>query len=206
MRTAPAPQDVNLEILGAVHEDGATIFLLGPHEPGFWKAFTAAPEYSDGAPDPLDRWSKRVIGGLAADWGGMPVFPSDGPPYPPFIAWSIASGHAWQSPVGLLVHDRAGLMVSFRGAVKIPGYLPLGEPGVFPCDRCPDQPCRTACPAGALAAETYDVAACKSHLNGPDSTACMTRGCNARRACPISAGYGRVPAQSAFHMKAFNPR
>ena len=34
----------------------------------------------------------------------------------------------------------------------------------------------------------------------------MDNGCRARRACPLSAGADREPAQSAHHMKAFHPR
>ena len=32
-----------------------------------WEVFSGSPEASDGRPDPLDRWSRRVIGNLAAD-------------------------------------------------------------------------------------------------------------------------------------------
>ena len=92
----------HLELLGAAPDGGGSVLLLGPREPGFWPAFTASPEYADGNPDPIDRWSKRVIGALARRWQGRAVFPSDGPPYPPFIRWALASGRVWQSPAGLL--------------------------------------------------------------------------------------------------------
>ena len=60
-----------LDIFGALHtvpEDGlgdGTVVLLGPREPGFWTTFTASPEWQDGAPDPMDRWSTRVINAAA---------------------------------------------------------------------------------------------------------------------------------------------
>ena len=66
-----------LEVLGgfAVAGDEAgfppgtrTLLLLGPAEPGFWAHLTSAPEW-DGAPDPVDRWSRRVIGRIACDLG-----------------------------------------------------------------------------------------------------------------------------------------
>ncbi|HCQ65926.1 MAG TPA: ferredoxin, partial [Rhodobacteraceae bacterium] len=31
-------------------------------------------------------------------------------------------------------------------------------------------------------------------------------GCVVRRACPVSAGFGRSEDQSGFHMRAFHPR
>jgi len=195
----------HLELIGAAPEGGATVLLLAPREPGFWPAFSAAPEYADGQPDPLDRWSKRVIGALAAAWGGEALFPSDGPPYPPFIAWALATGRVWASPVGLLVHDRLGLWLSFRGAVRLPLALALPG-GPNPCETCPGQPCRSACPVGALAPEAYDVSACRGYLDTEAGADCLGRGCAARRACPVGQAYGRNEAQSRFHMKAFHPR
>jgi len=203
MTLTPDPGQAHLTILGVVHEGGESIVLLGPGA-GFWPAFTCSAQAADGAPDPLDRWSKRVIGGLAAAWGGQASFPSDGPPYPPFIAWALASGRAWASPVGLLCHDTQGLWCSFRGAVRLPGALPQSR-GRNPCDGCAGQPCRTACPAGALSPDGYDTAACHAFLDSGAGKDCLERGCVVRRACPVGARYGRSEDQSAFHMRAFHP-
>lgn len=199
----------HLEIFGALHPEppedaGATLVLLGPQEPGFWAHFTASAEYLDGQADPLDRWSARVITGLADALGATPRFPFGGPPYQPFISWAMRSGRAWQSPAGPLVHDRAGMMVSYRGALAFAQLLELPPPGAKPCDTCADRPCLSACPVSALSAQSgYDLAACHGYLDtGPD---CMSQGCRARRACPVSQGYARLPAQSAFHMQSFHP-
>lgn len=200
----PDPETHALAIMGMLHDGADTVLLLGPHEPGFWAHFTAQPEYADEAPDPLDRWSKRAIGALASAWGGMAVFPSDGPPYPPFQDWALRSGRAFISPVGMLVHDHAGLMISFRGAVRINGHLPLPAPAANPCLTCKDQPCRSACPVSALSPTGYDVPACRAFLSSDPGQDCMSRGCAARRACPVSQSYGRLDAQSAFHMRAFH--
>ncbi|WP_300518999.1 ferredoxin [Aliiroseovarius sp.] len=203
-RLTPAPETAQLELFGALHDEGETVVLLGPHEQGFWAVFSASAEYLDGAPDPLDRWSKRVIGALAAAWGGTAVFPSDGPPYPPFFRWARKSGRAWPSPVAMLVHDRAGLMVSYRGAVRLPGLAALPGTGPNPCTRCEDKPCRTACPVAALSARLYDTGKCHAFLDTAPGQDCMTHGCAARRACPVSESYGRLPQQSHFHMRAFH--
>lgn len=204
----------HLRVLGGVHpEDGVqapegcvTLLMIGPAEPGFWPAFRDSPEHRDGAPDPLDRWSKRVLGGWAAELGGSALFPSDGPPYAPFIAWAKATGRVWNSPAGILVHDQAGLMVSFRGALALPWHVDLPPPPPCPCDSCADKPCLSACPVGALAEDHgYDVPRCKGYLDTAPGRDCMLRGCAVRRSCPVSRDWGRAEAQSAFHMRSFHP-
>ena len=146
----PAPAD-------ALPDRCETLILLGPSEPGFWLHFTQSPEWADGAADPLDRWSTRVIGALAAELGGTALFPFGGPPYHPFYTWALRSGRAWASPVHLLVHDVAGLMVSYRGAVALPRRVALQPVGASPCITCQGQPCRTACPAAALTPANADA-------------------------------------------------
>ena len=205
---ADATRGYHLAPLGALNLDPdeipgcASLVLLGPEGPGFWPHVTVAPEFADGAPDPLDRWSRRVIGALARGLGAKALFPFGGPPWPPFTDWARRSGRAWPSPVGLLVHDSHGLMLSYRGALALPHRLALPSAAVRPCDTCADQPCLTACPVGALSSGGYDVPACKSDLDRPGND-CMARGCAVRRACPVSGGAARSEAQSAFHMGYF---
>lgn len=201
-----AAQQQGLLVLGAFHPDDAarTIILLGPDEPaGFWPRFAASAEALDGAPDPMNRWSKRVIGGLASGLGAEALYPFSGPPWHPFYDWAVATGRCHRSPVGLLVHDRAGLWASFRGALAVAGQMELPEPPPKPCDSCADKPCLSACPVGALGARGYDVSACKSYIGSPEGRRCMSRGCQVRAACPVSQNWGREAAQSAFHMTAF---
>ncbi|MEM6589681.1 MAG: ferredoxin [Pseudomonadota bacterium] len=195
-----------LSVMGTVTEDMPkgikTLFLLGPLEPGFWPLFSASSEFRDGKEDPMDRWSSRVISALADDLGGEAFFPFGPPPYQPFFKWAQLSGRAHLSPVGLLVHDQAGLMVSFRGAVGFSYAISTPKAGPSPCEMCSDQPCLTACPVGALKGVSYDVPGCKSELDQPENT-CLTRGCAVRRVCPVSQKYARDEAQSAFHMRSF---
>lgn len=192
----------HLDLLGALHEGEDTVLLLGPLEPGFWAHVTSSVAFQSRAPDPLDRWSHEVISALAKRFGAKAVFPSDGPPYPPFISWALASGRAWVSPVGMLVHEHAGLFVSYRGALRVSGKVPLPPPSNAPCAQC-TKPCTAACPVDALRASSYAVDDCKTHIKKTDSRSCRTLGCAARRACPVSQRYARLPEQSAFHMRAF---
>ncbi|MDO5703536.1 MAG: ferredoxin [Paracoccus sp. (in: a-proteobacteria)] len=190
-------------ITGLAPEGDGTAALISPDEPGFWPVFTASAEYGDRQPDPLDRWSKRVIGVWAGRLGARAVYPSDGPPFPPFASWALASGRCFSSPVGMLVHDRMGLFISFRGALILPAPPPEMIGRTSPCITC-HRPCLTACPAGAFR-PAYDPAACHAHLNEPAGQDCLSMGCIVRRACPISQGCGRLPQQSAWHMRAFHP-
>jgi epoxyqueuosine reductase len=202
-----------LMLMGAFHpgpEDGlppeiATLILFGPREPGFWSNITAEAEWRDGAPDAIDRWSRRVIGRMACDLGGKAFFPFSGPPWRPFIRWAKASGRAWASPVTILVHDTAGLFVSYRGAIGLKERLDLPPPLPCPCDSCEGKPCLAACPPRALTGEGYDVPACHTFLDTAPGQDCMTQGCAVRRACPVSQAYGRVAEQSAYHMRSFHP-
>ena len=178
-----------------------TALLIGPNEPRFWRIFTQQPEYLDDLPDAMDRYSKRVLNLIAAAHDGEALYPSDGPPYPPFIQWALRSGCA-QSPVGLLVNAKAGLFASFRGILGLPVRLNLPIASPSPCETCTEQPCRTACPIGALTPSGYDVEACKAYLRTEAGEPCLS-GCKVRLSCPASQKFGRLQAQSQFHMKAF---
>lgn len=199
-----------LEVLGgfAVNEGEAglpagtrTLLLLGPKEPGFWPHLETQPEWH--GPDPVDRWSRRVIGRLACDLGAKALFPFGGPPHHPFTQWALRSGRVWDSPVRLLVHAGQGLMVSFRGALALKEVVEVPPPVARPCEACA-APCLTACPAGALTGAGYHVPACHGFLDGPEGKECMTGGCLVRRACPLSQTYARLPEQSAYHMRQFH--
>jgi hypothetical protein len=201
-----------LEVLGGftLTEDEAglpkgtrTLLLIGPRQPGFWPHLQAQPEW-DGAPDQVDRWSRRVIGRLACDLGGKALFPFGGPPYQPFHNWALRSGSVWDSPVKLLVHHQQGLFVSFRGALALRESLALPAPPPRPCDSCAAKPCLTACPVQALTGHGYDVPRCHAWLDRPEGQPCMTGGCLVRATCPVSRGHARMPEQSAYHMRQFH--
>ena len=181
------------------------LVLIGPRGGSdWWNRVTASPEWQDNAPDPLDRWSKRVLADLAARFNGAALFPSDGPPWPPFFRWAIESNQIWQSPVGMLVHASSGLWVSFRGALALPFQVTLPQQD-NPCLSCVERPCVTACPVNALSASAYDTQTCHAHLDTPKGADCLNSGCRARRACPVSQSHARLAQQSAYHMSRFHP-
>jgi epoxyqueuosine reductase len=183
-----------------LHYSIRTIVLLSPAA-GFWAHFVASPDF-DGTPHPMDRWSRRMIGQIACNLNAKAYFPFGGPPYQPFLAWAKRSGRAWPSPVGPLVHDTQGLMISYRGALGLAETL-AESTGQNPCPTCA-APCLTACPVGAMGPYPYNVPKCKAFLDTGAGSGCMGAGCLVRRACPVGRGI-RHPDQLAFHMKAFNP-
>lgn len=177
-----------------------SVLLLGPAEPGYWAHVKSQPEW--GKPDPVDRWSRRVIGRMACDLGAKALFPFGGPPYHPFYQWALRTGRVWDSPVRLLVQAEQGLMVSFRGALALKHLVDVPR-AMSPCEGCA-RPCLDACPVGALDGAGYDVPACRSYLSGPSGGDCMNFGCAVRRACPVSVGYARLAEHSAYHMGTFH--
>lgn len=200
VKAAAAP--FGMQILGGFHDTGKTTLLLGPAD-DFWPIFSTSPEAKDNQPDPIDRWSTRVIKTLAQNLGAEPSLPFGGPPYAPFLNWALSSGRCWSSPAGMLVHDTMGLMISFRGALIFGHQLNLPKPPrQSPCDNCASQPCKTACPVNALGPDGYVTSACHDHLDSPDGQSCLEHGCVARRACPISPK--RPDTQSAHHMRYFH--
>ncbi|MCX7566849.1 ferredoxin [Sulfitobacter sp. F26169L] len=198
-----------LMAMGGLHTDPdlppETLVLIGTAA-HFWPEFKKSPEHEDGAPDPVDRWSQRLLPMIAQASGAAGVvYPFDGPPYAPFISWAKATREAFDSPTGMLVHVKAGLMISYRGALVFSGriHLPADAP-TNPCDTCQDRSCETACPVGALSPNHfYDVPVCKSFLATTAGRDCMSNGCATRLACPVSQRFNRPNAQTAHHMRAF---
>ncbi|KIC15171.1 hypothetical protein [Leisingera sp. ANG-Vp] len=188
--------------------EGGTLILLGTTSE-FWNIFTSSPEHRDGAPHPVDRWSQRVIGALAEETGANPYFPFGGPPYTPFINWALASGRFFTSPSQMMVHDRVGMLISLRGALHFKQEFDIPPPPLAesPCESCPSRPCLSSCPVSALAdGGPYDLAACHDYLDTSAGAGCMSGGCLARRACPLSRSAGRDPDQTAHHMRHFHSR
>ena len=77
-----AAQSYNLTIFGILTGDIDSIIFLGPHEPGYWPALCARPEWQDGAPGPVDRWSHRAITQLAQETSAKPHSPLGVQPAP----------------------------------------------------------------------------------------------------------------------------
>lgn len=183
----------------------ATLILLGWTGGVQWRYFAASAEATDGRPDPLDRWSRRLIEYAAQELGAMPLFPFGGPPHHDFQAWALRAEPVARSPIGLLIHPRWGLWHAYRGALAFNERLPLTQVPVpsSPCKGCLGRPCLRTCRVDAFRTDAYDIGSCAGHVGSVGGTGCRTHGCEARRACPIGAEWAYAPDQAGYHMEAF---
>ncbi len=182
--------------------DAACVVMVGNAGPAMWHSFAAARR--TGA-DPMNLWTRRVLGAVAEQFGCAVVFPFEGPPWWPFQRWAMRAEAVFVSPVGMLIHPLYGLWHAYRGAFvfrePVAG-LPQREDVASPCETCDGKPCLSTCPVDAFAAGSYDVPACTRHLRSSEGSDCMNSGCLARHACPV--GRQRYhDGQARFHMEAF---
>lgn len=189
----------------------ASVWMVGVVGSAFWPTFVASSFYRDGAPDPLDRWSRSIGDALAQHLGGRALYPFDGPPYHPFQQWADRAEALQPSKMLLRIHPQYGLWHAYRFALALPQAFeaPPGQRPSAPaletglCATCSGQPCLSACPVGAYSSAGFNLSACASHLHSEAGTPCMQTGCLARRACPVGAGHRYQPEHAAFHMRAF---
>ncbi|MGC4407282.1 ferredoxin [Rhizobium rosettiformans] len=186
----------------------AAVVLIGVAGATMWPHFERwrMAQADHGGADPLDRWSKMVIDQVANEVGAEARYPSEAP-YQPFQRWAMRAEGLKPSPLGILIHPRFGLWHSYRGALLFRTWDEAQEEqavtALHPCETCVEKPCLTACPAGAISLDGFDVAACRAHLATPQGQGgCMVSGCLARNACPIGVGYRYPDSQLRFHMQA----
>lgn len=187
------------------------VLLVGHGGATIWPHFEAwrerqAPDLAD----PLDTWSREVIGQVAGHFGARGVSPSDRP-YLPFQQWAIRAEGLRPSPLGILMHPEFGLWHAYRGALLFDDLAaehlqasiqPAAEP-IHHCDRCVGKPCLKSCPVNAYSADGFDYPGCRVHVRGVDGAACRERGCLDRNACPQGIAYRYPDDMQAFHMAAF---
>ncbi len=190
---------------GPSGQPAKSVLLVGHGGAAHWPHFTKwrAQQPAD-LKDPLDSWSREVIGAVAEKFGARAVSPSDRP-YLPFQQWAMRAEGLRPSPLGVLIHPEFGLWHAYRGALLFDRPLGLGkvEAPIHLCDGCAGKPCLKACPAEAYSGAGFDYLACTGHAGGPAGAECRDAGCLARRACPFGTAYRYPPDMQGFHMAAF---
>jgi len=197
----PEPGELTPYLPGWV---AGTLVLLGFTGSRQWPEFARSAEARDGLPHPLDRWSRRLVGALAEEFGARDLYPGATPP-PPFQRFAARAEALHQSPLGLLIHPRWGLWHAYRGALLLPQRiaLPGAAPSASPCASCAGRPCLAACPVQAFRDGSFDLERCVRHVASEAGSDCREQGCRARRACPVGAEFRYEEDHAGFHMRAF---
>ena len=184
--------------------------VVGSGGPAFFDRFAnGSPESVDGAPNPLDRFTKRVadsvVAGALAPFAAPHAvyFPFDGAePLIPFQRLGRAAGLGGPGPLGLQIHPVFGPWWAYRALVVVDRELPARDPIGDGCAGC-DAPCVGACPAHAVARAGFAVAAC--HARRLVAEPCRLS-CAARIACVRGPEHRYRDAELAFHMAASMPK
>lgn len=223
----PRAQDALPALPGG--RDAGVVWMVGQLGTQSWAPFRASRFFSDGLPDPVDRWSQSIGDALAREFGGLALYPFGGPPWHPFQQWATRAEGLQSSPLMLLMHPQYGLWHAYRFALALPeidedqevssgdataNAAPLEKAGDRPalaalsslCASCDGQPCLQACPVDAFTGKAYQVDRCASHLHSAQGEPCMSQGCLARRICPVGVEHRYGQEQAAFHMAAFASR
>lgn len=154
--------------------------------------------------NPLDTWSREVIGAVAEKFGARSVSPSD-KPYLPFQQWAMRAEGLKPSPLGIVMHPQYGLWHAYRGALLFEDEIaaPEAHASIHLCDACVAKPCLKSCPVDAYSADGFAHQACLAHVRGSKGEPCRGGGCLDRNACPYGTAH-RYPLEvQAFHMTAF---
>ena len=196
----------------------AVLWLAGNVGGSMWDAFQASPFAHDGLPHPLDRWSRHLGDALAQRFGGVALYPFDGPPlqahYHPFQQWANRCEAMHQSPLMLRIHPQHGLWHAYRFALAFASVDADDRASLLssadanlqeenPCLRCSEQPCLHVCPVQAYDGQQFAQERCREHVRNDADQQCLSGGCLARNACPVAPLLRYAPAQSRFHMQAF---
>ena len=180
---------------------------------GDWALFDDFVAANPALDHPLDTLGREQTKRMIENTALVAHFPDDQPAFPMISRALAVFPTLSQSPLGMLVSTRFGLLFGIRAwvegdrksverlAVSL-GWRP-GSPNHSPCEACADKPCLTHCPVGAFGAQGYDYPKCQVELHRQMSeidALCWRGGCAARVACPLSTPY--TAKQAAFHHRA----
>jgi len=200
---AAAPLALDELLAGA-----AGALIVGSGGPTFFDRFEGSPEAVDNAPNPLDRYTERVIrravGAALEPAGSAHVvhFPFGVRPLIPFQRLGRAAGLGGPGPLGLQIHPTYGPWWAYRALIVLDRPLPAAAPPGDGCAGC-DAPCIAACPVGAAARGGFDIVACQARrlVAEPCRLSCV-----ARITCVRGPEHRYRDEELAFHMRASMPR
>jgi len=179
-----------------------SVVLLASGGPTFFRAFARVRGSFAQTRDPLDAYTRRLVGGALAGEDALAAYPFErrAGEHADFVALGREAGLGSPSRLGVLVHPRYGPWFALRALVfcERETMAPQGPLDFAPCEGCP-APCETACHGAALIGERFDVAACATTRR--QEPACALR-CDARRACVFGTSCAYDAEAEAHHMAA----
>jgi epoxyqueuosine reductase len=188
--------------LSALLPRAAAGLVIGDGGPTFFARFRALG--TDQGPDPLDRYTTRVLpAALARALEGTGVrfsvhYPFSPAPLLPVQRLGEAAGLPPAGPLGIQIHPQFGPWWAYRGFAVLSAPLPAAPPPAPPCTGCP-APCIAACRGQAVTHAGLEVSRCTDHrLVDP---ACQLS-CAARLACIVGPDQRYPDDQLGFHMSA----
>lgn len=197
---------------GPSGEAACAVLLVGNAGAAYWHSFkTWRTRQPVDIANPLDTWSREVLGAVAESFGARAASPSDRP-YLPFQRWAMRAEGLKPSPLGILMHPEYGLWHAYRGALlfgngavaeELDSARHSAHTPIHLCDLCHEKPCLNACPVGAYSPRGFAYQDCLSHVRGPAGAACRQSGCLDRNACPNGSAYRYPAVVQAFHMEAY---
>lgn len=172
------------------------LILIGHGGRALWERVKAAGLQSE---HPIDDFTTATVEAWLA--GQLPGvvhalrYPGDGPVG--LQALGRLAGWHHESPFRVGVNADWGSWFAYRAVVLVDADLPATAPmsGESPCASCAEQPCITACPAGALDAPEFSLQKCIAYRRQPDSRCRIT--CVARTSCPVRPEHRYDDAQIA---------
>ena len=151
--------------------------------------------------DPVDQYSISLAHEFAKkflDCKAQILYPSD-------LAISLRTigektGWSFTSPMGISIHPTFGTWFAYRVLFLVETHMPPTAPLIaeHPCSSCPDKPCQTVCPSGAVREiDAFGLETC-ARYRITDASPCAYQ-CLARLSCPVGVEYQYIPEQLKYH-------
>ena len=166
--------------------DYRQLLLIGHGGTTLWSSLAAS---GIASADPIDAFSRQTFAAwFARQLPGHRhaiIYPGDIPVG--LQALGTLAGWHHPSPFMVGINARWGTWFAYRVVALADTALAPTRPevGASPCEGCRERPCVSACPADALAGDTFSLEKCIGYRKRPDSR-CRTT-CLARLACPVGS-------------------
>ncbi len=217
----PAAVTVVMAQSGVPVADYGRLVLLGHGGRQLWAQLQAVGPQTV---DPVDHYSltitRQFITRYLDDADHVMLYPHEQYVIPLSLLGELA-GWSYPSPLGQGIHPTFGLWFAYRTAFltnyELATTVRANEAlanealvnealvnealasGRAPCDTCTHKPCLTACPAGAVRPDKFDLLSCAGFRVAAHSV-CADR-CLARLACPIAPEHRYSLAQIQYHYR-----